>query len=245
MTINWWTFALQAVNVLILVWLLSWLFWRPVAAAIAKRQESTQAMLDDAKATQTKVDTALAEISETRAGIAAERSTLLAEAMAKAENAAKVKLSDAKGKAETLLATAKTSIERETAAARMDNAAQASALAVEIAAKILVQVKNPPVLAEWLERLVKAIEGMSLTERTALVASQTQIEVVTATAPGPVDRAEIEKAVTAALGGAPRLKFITEPGLLSGLELGSAHFVVHNSWRADLAAILEEMTDAA
>lgn len=245
MTINWWTLALQAVNVLILVWLLSWLFWRPVAAAIAKRQESTQAMLDDAKATQTKVDTALAEISETRAGIAAERSTLLAEAMAKAENAAKVKLSDAKGKAETLLATAKSSIERETAAARKDNAAQASALSVEIAAKILVQVKNPPVLAEWLERLVKAIEGMSITERTALVASQTQIEVVTATAPGPEDRAEIEKAITAALGGAPKLNFITDPALLSGLELRSVHFVLHNSWRADLAAICKEMTDAA
>lgn len=245
MTINWWTLALQAVNVLILVWLLSWLFWRPVAAAIAKRQEKTQAMLDDAKATQTKVDAALADISETRAGIAAERATLLAEAMEKAETAAKVHLTDAQRKVETLLAAAQTSIERDTAAARKDNAAQAVALSVEITAKILVQVENPPVLAEWLERLVKAIEGMSLTERSALVASQTQIEVVTATAPGPEDRAEIAKAVTAALGGAPKLNFITDPALLSGLELRSVHFVLHNSWRADLAAILEEMTDAA
>ncbi|WP_377278093.1 F0F1 ATP synthase subunit delta [Rhizobium sp. R86522] len=245
MTINWWTLALQAVNVLILVWLLSWLFWRPVAAAIAKRRDFTQDMLDDAKATQTKVDAALADISESRAGIAAERSTLLAEAMDKAETAAKVQLTDAKGKAETLLTTAKTSIERDTAAARKDNAAQASALAVEIAAKLLARFKRSPALAEWLERLVQAIEGMSLNERTALVASSTQIEVVTATEPGSEDRAEIEEAVTASLGGAPKLTFITDPSLLAGLELRSAHLVLHNSWRADLAAILEEMTDAA
>lgn len=245
MTINWWTLGLQAVNVLILVWLLSWLFWRPVAAAIAKRQESTRAMLDDAKAAQTKVDTALAEITETRAGIAAERSALLAEAEDKAETAAKAILADAQGKAETLLAAAQTSIERDTAAARKDNAAQASALSVEIAAKLLAQFKRPPILGDWLERLVEAIAGMSPAERTALVASSAQIEVVTATAPGATDRAEIKKAVTAALGGAPKLKFITDPALLAGLELKSAHFVLHNSWQADLAAILKEMTDAA
>lgn len=245
MTINWWTLGLQAVNVLILVWLLSWLFWRPVAAAIAKRRDFTQAMLDDANATQTKVDAALAEISETRAGIAAERATLLAEAMDKAETVAKAKLADAEGKAQTLLAAAKTSIERDAATARKDNAAQASELSVEIAAKLLARFKRPPVLADWLERLVETIEGMSPDERTALVATATQIEVVTATEPGPEDRAEIEKAVTAALGGAPKLNFITDPALLSGLELRSVHFVLHNSWRADLAAISKEITDAA
>ena len=43
MTIDFWGLGLQAVNVLILVWLLSRVFWRPVAAAIAKRQETAGA----------------------------------------------------------------------------------------------------------------------------------------------------------------------------------------------------------
>jgi F-type H+-transporting ATPase subunit b len=30
-TIDWWTLGLQAVNVLILIWLLGYFFWRPVA----------------------------------------------------------------------------------------------------------------------------------------------------------------------------------------------------------------------
>jgi F-type H+-transporting ATPase subunit b len=68
---------------------------------------------------------------------------------------------------------------------------------------------------------------------------------VTAAAPSAEDKAEIKKAIVAALGGEPKLEFVTDPDLLAGLELRSAHFVLHNSWRAELNAILKEMTDAA
>ena len=60
MTIDFWGLGLQAVNVLILVWLLSRVFWRPVAAAIARRQETTEKVIKAAKATQAKADAALA-----------------------------------------------------------------------------------------------------------------------------------------------------------------------------------------
>lgn len=48
MDIDVWGLALQAVNVLILIWLLSRVFWRPVAAAIAKRQQAATAIIEDA-----------------------------------------------------------------------------------------------------------------------------------------------------------------------------------------------------
>lgn len=245
MTINWWTLALQAINVLILVWLLSRLFWRPVAAAIARRQASTQAMIGAAKEAQAKADAALAGVSETRAGLATERAALLAKAQTKAEAAAKAALADAQSKAETLLAAAQTAIDHNTAAARKDNAAQAAALSVEIAATLLGQLNSPTVQAAHLELLVKAIAGMTASERAALVAASAQIEIVSATAPTVADKAEIKEAVIAALDGAPKLKFVTDPDLIAGLELRSAHFVLHNSWRADLNAILKEMKDAA
>ena len=40
MKIDWWTLGLQAVNVLILVWLLSRFLFKPVAAIIAERQQA-------------------------------------------------------------------------------------------------------------------------------------------------------------------------------------------------------------
>ncbi|WP_339762821.1 F0F1 ATP synthase subunit delta [uncultured Hoeflea sp.] len=245
MTINWWTLALQAINVLILVWLLSRLFWRPVAAAIAQRQATTQATLDAASEARAKADAALVEVRETRAGLAAERAALLADAQTKAEAAAKAALADAQSRADALLAAAQTAIDRDTAAARKDNAAQAAELSVEIAARLLSQLNSPMVQAAHLEVLVKAIAEMPAPERKALVAGPAQIEIVSATAPTVADKAEIKESVIAALGGSPRLKFVTDPELIAGLELRSAHFVLHNSWRADLNAILKEMKDAA
>jgi hypothetical protein len=92
MTLDWWGLGLQAVNVLILVWLLSRVFWRPVAGAIARRQEAAQVMLDEGQRVQAKAEAALAEVAEVRAGIAAERDTILAEAKAAADTIAKAAL---------------------------------------------------------------------------------------------------------------------------------------------------------
>nr|WP_272214280.1 ATP synthase F0 subunit B [Marinicella sp. W31]MDC2879128.1 ATP synthase F0 subunit B [Marinicella sp. W31] len=235
---------MQAVNVLILVWLLSRLFWRPVAAAIAERQASTKATLDAAKAAQAKADAALAKVSEDRAGLAAERQALLAEAMSRAEAETKAKLAEAQAKAETVLAAAQTSIKRDSEAARKANAAQASTLSVEIAGKLLSRLPPSAVRDAWLSLLIKAIDGMATSERDALVASTAEIEIITAAALSAAEKAAIKKAVIAALGGTPRLKFVTDPDLIAGLELRSAHFVLHNSWRADLATISREMNDA-
>ena len=244
MTINWWTLGLQAVNVLILVWLLSRLFWRPVAAAITERQAATKTTLDAAKTAQAKADAALAKVGEDRAGMAAERTALLAEATSKAETAAKAKLAEAQAKAETVLAAAQTSIERATEAARKADAVKASTLSVEIAGRLLSRLPPSAVSGAWLALLIKAIADMTALERDALVASTAQIEIIAAAAPSAAGKAAIKKALIAALGGTPKLKFVTDPDLIAGLELKSAHFELHNSWRADLAVILKEMNDA-
>ena len=109
MTIDFWGLGLQAVNVLILIWLLSRVFWRPLVAAIAKRQDAAQAVIGSAKATQDKADAVLAEVTEARAGIAAERTELLDNARAEAETASKATLAEARTKAEAILAAAKVS----------------------------------------------------------------------------------------------------------------------------------------
>jgi F-type H+-transporting ATPase subunit b len=40
------------------------------------------------------------------------------------------------------------------------------------------------------------------------------------------------------------LRFVTDPALIAGLELRSPHFVLHNSWAADLAQIGKALKDA-
>lgn len=244
MSVDWWGLGLQAVNVLILVWLLSRVFWRPVAGAIARRQQAAQAMLDEGRTVRAKADAALAEVAEARAGIAAERDALLAEARAAADKATKAALLEAQTRADALLDAARTAIERERTAARKENAARTAELSVGIAARLLARFRTPAVQAEFLAQLVGTIEAMSAADRAALRAAADGIEIVTASAPEDANSAGIEQAVREALGGAPRVRLVTDPELIAGLELRSAHFVLHNSWRADLEQIRQEVGNA-
>ena len=49
MRIDWWTLALQAINVVILVWLLARFLFRPVMGAITARQTAMDQLLADAE----------------------------------------------------------------------------------------------------------------------------------------------------------------------------------------------------
>ena len=245
MTLDWWGLGLQAINVLILVWLLSRVFWRPVAGAITRRQEAAQAMLDEGKTVKAKTDAALAELVETRVGIAAERDAILAEAKAAADKIAKATLKDAQTKADSLIAAARTAIDRDRNTARKENATRAAELSVEIAARLLSRFNTTEVQTAFLAQLVEAIAGMSAADRKALMASDADIEIVTATETQDAQSAKIERAVKDALGGTPGVRLVTDPSLIAGLELRSGHFVLHNSWRADLENILKEVENAA
>lgn len=245
MTLDWWGLGLQAINVLILVWLLSRVFWRPVAGAITRRQEAAQAMLDEGKTVKAKADAALAELVETRVGIAAERDAILAEAKAAADKIAKATLKDAQTKADSLIAAARTAIDRDRNTARKENATRAAELSVDIAARLLGRFNTAEVQTTFLAQLVEAIAGMSASDHAALIASADGTEIVTATPPEDAERARIERAVQDALGGTPGVRLFTDPSLIAGVELRSRHFVLHNSWRADLENILKEVENAA
>ena len=84
MRFDWWTLALQFVNVVVLIWLLSRFLFRPVADIIAARQAAITRSLDDVATKQAQVDAERAAIEQTRAGFHDERGKLLAEAGAAA-----------------------------------------------------------------------------------------------------------------------------------------------------------------
>jgi F-type H+-transporting ATPase subunit b len=244
MTIDFWGLGLQAVNVLILIWLLSRVFWRPLVAAIAKRQETAEAVIGSAQATQDKADTALAEATEARAGIASERTALLDTARAEAETESKATLAEARTKAEAILAAAKISVSHDAEAARKNNAKQASDLSLKIAARLLERLNSPAVQPAFLSQLVDAIADMPTGDRTALVEDTKGIEIVSAADLG-AEKETIKSEVLSALGGTPEIRFTIDPDLIAGLELRSPHFVLHNSWAADLTQVRKAVKDVA
>src|SRR5580658_7333394 len=87
MTIDWWTLGLQTVNIVILVWLLQRFFWAPIAGMLVERRAAAQKALADAQAARDSARAALADIQRTRAGFAAERDKILADARLESERA--------------------------------------------------------------------------------------------------------------------------------------------------------------
>jgi F-type H+-transporting ATPase subunit b len=245
MTINWWTLGLQAVNVLVLVWLLSRVFWRPVAQAIAKRQDKAQSMLDAAKTAQSEADAARTEIATTRNEMAAERETLLAEAATKADTAAKAAMAEAAEKAETLRKTAQQDSEREAHSMRADNEAHSVELAVEIAQKLLARLGKREVHDTFVDLLVEAIDQLDPNDKQMLVDTTEAIDLVAAVELDDAAKTKVIVAVGKALGGEPKLNFVSDPELIAGFEMRTAHFVLRNSWQSDLSTILKDLKNAA
>jgi F-type H+-transporting ATPase subunit b len=244
MTIDWWTLGLQAANLLILMWLLSRVFWRPVAGAIAKRKETVQATLDAAKTAQAKADAALVEVTKTRKGIAAERNSILNAAKEEADAASKAMLAQAQEKIGKNTAAAQLALARDTEILRKKMATQAAELSIEIAEKLLKNLNASTVQTAFLDTLVTGVKNMPPKDRTTLTDSTDGINLVSAADLEDADKETITKAITRALGTKQDIRFATNPDLIAGLEIHMPHFILHNSWQSDLARIQREMKDA-
>ncbi|HEY0837285.1 MAG TPA: hypothetical protein VGE72_25455, partial [Azospirillum sp.] len=85
MHLDGWTLLLQAINFLVLVWLLRHFLYRPVLAVIAERQAATERVRTQAEAIRQEADGMRRGLEDARAGLSAERDRLLAAARAEAE----------------------------------------------------------------------------------------------------------------------------------------------------------------
>jgi F-type H+-transporting ATPase subunit b len=201
-------------------------------------------MLDKAKATQAAADAEMAKATQVREGLTAERAALLDAAKAEAEAATAAALASAASRAEDMQIAAKASIEHDRAEAAKANAEQSVKLSLQIAAKLLARLNGPIVQNAFLDLLVQAIAKLPEPERTALANSAEGIEIVIAST-DDTDSKVIKAAIHKALGAKPDLRLVADPALLAGIELRTAHFTLHNSWRADLSQIEKAVHDAA
>lgn len=241
MTIDWWTIGFQAVNVLVLVWLLGHFFWKPVAAMIEQRRVVAGQTLADAEAQRALAAEALADIARTRAGFAEERNTILANARAAGELTHAERLEAAMQEAVDIEADAHEAAAKEKAAAQGAWRDGASALAIDIASRLCTPLAGPVLQAAFLVRLLDKLHALSEAERHGVAAAGVAIDVVSAAPLSAEDEGRARQQIAEALGAAPQFVFATDLALIAGLELRGPHLLVANSWRADLQQIRAEL----
>jgi F-type H+-transporting ATPase subunit b len=243
MTIEWWTVGLQAVNVTILVWLLARFFWRPVAAIIEQRRTAAIQVLAEAEAKRDEANNALVEIERIKSGFDKERELIIAAAHESANHERKAILASVAKEVAALEASAKMSIERERQAVEQAWRERASRLAVEIAKRLVSRLEGAAAGEAFLDVLLREIRTLPEPVRKAMAGDGVVLEAVSATPVQPVDQQRQRQLIADAFGVRPEITFKEDPGLIAGLELHGPHLVIKNSWRADLAKILADLSD--
>lgn len=235
MSFDLWTLGFQAINVLVLVWLLQRFFWRPVAGMIADRQAKAAMLLDDAEAKRAEAEAAMREIEATRRGLAAERDAMLAAARKDAECARAAVMDTARAEADALRDAAEAARVRAAETQKETAIADAQQLAVTIAGRLLERLDRTATDAAFLGWLGEGLTALPEADRKTLAAEE--LAVVSATAQDTAAQARIAAAIASALGTPAALSFRTDPALIAGHELHAPHFSLRSSWRADLARI--------
>jgi F-type H+-transporting ATPase subunit b len=243
MRIDWWTLALQTVNVLVLIWILARFFFRPVAAMVARRQEEANKLLADAAMARQEAADARAATGKERAGIGAEREKMIAEARKSAESEKASVLAQSSQEIAKMRSEAQAAIAHDRAAAEQAIVARASDLSVEIAQRLVARLPSKIALPVFLDGLCAEVRLLSPEARESLASTATghTVMVVTATALSSEEMGHIREGLKQALGTVLSLEFRSDPSLIAGIELHSRNTIVRNSLRGDLDRIREEL----
>ena len=244
MHIDWWTLALQTVNVLVLIWILARFFFRPVTDIVARRQAEAQRLLSDAAAARQEAAALRAETEKARAEIGAERDRLTTEARKAARIEKENLLAQASHEIAKHRGEADEAIARDRAAAEQAVIAHASELAMEIAQRLLARLPPQVALSIFLDGLCQKVRASRPDGREgprSFPAADDKIEVVTAAALSDQETEHVRSALEDAFGRTAAFAFRSDPTLLAGIELHGRNTTVRNSWRADLDRIREDL----
>ena len=243
MHIDWWTLALQTVNVLVLIWILSRFFFQPVAALVATRRAEAAKLIADADTARKDGEALRAEAARARADIDAARDRLIAEARKAAEAEKASVLAESSRALDEQRKTAEIAIANEHAAMQRKVLDRASELSVDIARRLLERLPAAAGFSAFLDSLAAELARLPAETRRSLAASNAEhpLEVSAAATLSEAEANRLRETICAALGGALPMRLSCNPALIAGFELRSGGVVLRNNWQTDLATIQREL----
>ncbi|CAJ3460925.1 ATP synthase F0 subunit B [Burkholderia pseudomallei] len=237
MRIDWSTLALQTVNVVVLVWLLSRFLFRPVSDIIAKRQAAARKLIDDASRERDAAHAERERARAERASLAAARDDALKDALAQAAAERERLIAAARADAQALRDAARAQADAD--AVQRANAldARATRLAIDIAAKLLARLPDSARVAGFVDGVAASLARLPADVRASLADEDAQVRLVAPRALTAQEAAACRAAFAASVGRPLEPDVRVDPALIAGLELESKYANVRNSLRQDLATI--------
>lgn len=249
MEFDWTTAILEAVNFLVLVWLLKRFFYRPVLAVIEKRRAESEQILADAEARRQEAEALKAEYAS-RLGDAARQRDLALERLElemATERARRLEAVKTEAEAECRrrqLLEARDAGEREAALER-----RAVDVAARFAGRLLDRLSGPELEARLvdlaLEELSTAGEERLAVIREALREAGTSVDVVTAHPLDAARRDALAAALARIAGAALAPAFRQDAALKAGLRVTAGSWVLMANLRDELGFFSEPVEHGA
>jgi len=242
--IDWFTVAAQALNFLVLVWLLKRFLYRPVLDAVSAREQRIAKQLSDAAAQAASATSEREQFEHKNAEFDAKRAALLdaAREQAKTEGAKLLEL--ARQQADALRSRLQESWRDEQQLLGAEIARRTSDEVFAIARKTLADLAGAGLEESMTRVFVSRLDALGDGDRSLLAAAAAAALIVrTAFELPAAQRGPIEQSITRICGTAARVSYQTLPGLVTGIELcASGHKL---AWSIDdYMSALEKSTDA-
>jgi len=233
--IDWFTVAAQALNFLILVWLLKRFLYQPVLDAISARERRIAKQLADAAAQAAAATTEREKFEHNNTQFDAERAALLDAARVQAKLEGQKLLELARQQADALRSRLQDAWRDEQQLLGAEIARRTRDEVFAIARKTLADLAGVSLEQRMTQVLIERLSALGASERALIAAATAAPAGSPAGAPGatpagalmvrtafelqPPERSAIERAVGVISGTAAALSYQTVPGLVSGIEL--------------------------
>ncbi len=223
MLVDWFTFAAQTLNFLILVWLLKRLLYQPILDAIDARENRIAGQIADADASKREAQTQRAEFLAKNEQFDQQRTELLNQAHQEAATERSRLMEEARHDAEALRTQRREELSLELHDLRQDITKRSQSEIFAIARKVLAELAGitleTRICEVFLDRL-RALDGATREQLgKALGDSFAIVQVRSAFDLLPQQRERIQQALGEILAADVQAHFSTKPDLFSGIEL--------------------------
>jgi F-type H+-transporting ATPase subunit b len=234
MNFDWWTLGLQTINALVLVGLLSYFLFRPVADIIAERQKAANRLIAEAQAAKEGAQAERVKAEAEAVSLADHRKDALKAVDAEAEKEKAKLLETARADADKLRADAQTEIAAQRRAEEAAEEDHAGELALDIAAKLLDRLPSEVRVDAFIKGLTSGVSSLPDATRATLGANGTAIHLIAARSLTAPETEACRTGLAEVLGRPIEIDFSVDPALVAGIELEAPDATVRNSFRADL-----------
>lgn len=226
MLIDWFTVGAQALNFLILMWLLKRFLYHPILAAIDAREQRIAAQLADAEAKEAEANKERDEFLQKNVTFDKERAALLQQAAASANVERQRLLEDARQAATALSAKRMETLQSESRRLHDELGRRTQKEVFAIALKTLKDLAGTTLEARMVDTFVNRLSALSSEEKQGLVAAlkapAEPVIVRSAFELPEAQRTTTQAAINTLLGVSADVHFETAPDLVSGIELSTA-----------------------